>query len=167
VIAVCERWETLATPIGTVNDSGCLRVLSAGEVVADLPVGILVDDCPLYDLEPAELGPSHPPLYAPAPAVLSGHESTAETLLVLLGSANIASRRPVFEQYDPVVQSRTVRRPDDADAAVLALPTGEAIAVSDRRQTAGASPAIRGGGRPRRSTNAPPTSPVSVPPRSA
>jgi phosphoribosylformylglycinamidine synthase len=28
------------------------------------------------------------------------------------------------------VQSRTVRRPDDADAAVLALPTGEAIAVS-------------------------------------
>jgi phosphoribosylformylglycinamidine synthase II len=130
VIAVCERWETLATPIGTVNDSGCLRVLSAGEVVADLPVGILVDDCPLYDLEPAELGPSHPPLYAPAPAVLSGHESTAETLLVLLGSANIASRRPVFEQYDPVVQSRTVRRPDDADAAVLALPTGEAIAVS-------------------------------------
>ena len=130
VIAVCERWETLATPIGTVNDSGCLRVLSAGEVVADLPVGILVDDCPLYDLEPAELGPGDPPLYAPAPAVLSGHESTAETLLVLLGSANIASRRPVFEQYDPVVQSRTVRRPDDADAAVLALPTGEAIAVS-------------------------------------
>jgi phosphoribosylformylglycinamidine synthase len=130
VIAVCERWETLATPIGTVNDSGRLRVLSAGDVVADLPVGILVDDCPLYDLEPAELGPSDPPLYAPAPAVLSGHESTAETLLALLGSANIASRRPVFEQYDPVVQSRTVRRPDDADAAVLALPTGEAIAVS-------------------------------------
>jgi phosphoribosylformylglycinamidine synthase len=36
----------------------------------------------------------------------------------------------VFEQYDPVVQSRTVRRPDEADAAVLTLPTGEAIAVS-------------------------------------
>ena len=36
----------------------------------------------------------------------------------------------MFEQYDPVVQSRTVRRPDDADAAVLVLPTGEAIAVA-------------------------------------
>jgi phosphoribosylformylglycinamidine (FGAM) synthase-like enzyme len=36
----------------------------------------------------------------------------------------------VFEQYDPVVQSRTVRRPEQADAAVLALPTGEAIAVA-------------------------------------
>src|SRR6202034_1967575 len=89
--------------------------------------GILVDDCPLYDLEP--VAPTGP-LYAPTPAVLDGGETAAETLLALLGSANIASRRPVFEQYDPVVQSRTVRRPDDADAAVLALPTGEAIAVA-------------------------------------
>jgi phosphoribosylformylglycinamidine synthase subunit PurL len=127
VIAVCERWETLATPIGEVTDSGRLRVLSGGEVAADLPVEILVEDCPLYDLEPE--APTRP-LYAPGPAVLTGGESPAETLTALLESVNIASRRPVFEQYDPVVQSRTVRRPDDADAAVLALPTGEAIAVA-------------------------------------
>jgi phosphoribosylformylglycinamidine (FGAM) synthase-like enzyme len=54
----------------------------------------------------------------------------AETLLALLRSANLASRRPVFEQYDWIVQSRTVRRPEDADAAVLTLPDGSAIAVS-------------------------------------
>jgi phosphoribosylformylglycinamidine synthase subunit PurL len=127
VIAVCARWETLATPIGEVTGSGRLRVLSGDEVVADLPVGILVDDCPLYDLEPA--APTSP-LYAPATAVLAPDAGAGETLVELLGSANIASRLPVFEQYDPVVQSRTVRRPDDADAAVLALPTGEAIAVA-------------------------------------
>jgi phosphoribosylformylglycinamidine synthase len=127
VVAVCERWETLATPIGTVSDSGCLRVLWQGAVAADLPVGILVDDCPLYDLAPAA---PETPLYAPPRAALSGSEAPAEILLALMESANIASRRPVFEQYDPVVQSRTVRRPDDADAAVLALPTGEAIAVA-------------------------------------
>jgi phosphoribosylformylglycinamidine synthase len=127
VIAVCERWETLATPIGEVTDSGRMRILAGGAVVADLAVGILVDDCPLYDLAPA---PPTEPLYAPAPAALTGAESSAEILLALLGSANLCSRRPVFEQYDPVVQSRTVRRPDDADAAVLALPTGEAIAVA-------------------------------------
>ena len=127
VIGVCERWETLATPIGMVTDSGRMRVSSGDEVVADLPVGILVDDCPLYDLEPA---PPTAPLYEPATAVLGAEASGADTLLGLLGSANIASRLPVFQQYDPVVQSRTVRRPDDADAAVLTLPTGEAIAVS-------------------------------------
>jgi phosphoribosylformylglycinamidine synthase subunit PurL len=127
VIALCERWETLATPIGTVTDSGRLRVRSGEAMVADLPVEILVDDCPLYDLEPVAPASG---LYPAPPARLSADADAAETLLALLGSANIASREPVFEQYDPVVQSRTVRRPDDADAAVLALPTGEAIAVA-------------------------------------
>ena len=127
VIEVCEKWETLATPIGSVTDTGRLRVLDAGTPVADLPVPVLVDDCPLYDLEPA--APDGPLYDAPA-AVLSGGESAGETLLALLASGNIASRRPVFEQYDPVVQSRTIRRPEEADAAVLTLPGGGAIAVS-------------------------------------
>ena len=52
VLAVCRHWETLATPIGVVTDSGRLRVLDGDAVAADLPVGILVDDCPLYDLRP-------------------------------------------------------------------------------------------------------------------
>src|SRR5213075_1615654 len=43
---------------------------------------------------------------------------------------NIASRRPVFEQYDWLVGSRTVRRPEEADAAVLQLGDGKAIAVA-------------------------------------
>jgi len=127
VIAVCGRWETLATAIGTVTDGARLRVLWPGGVAADLPVGILVDECPLYDLAPE---PPAEPLYEPSAPVLTGAESPAQTLLALLESANLCSRRPVFEQYDPVVQSRTVRRPGQADAAVLALPTGEAIAVS-------------------------------------
>jgi len=72
-------------------------------------------------------------LYEPSAPVLTGAESPAQTLLALLESANLCSRRPVFEQYDPVVQSRTVRRPEQADAAVLALgddPALPAIAVS-------------------------------------
>jgi phosphoribosylformylglycinamidine synthase subunit PurL len=133
VIAVCERWETLATPIGSVTDSGRVRVLSDGDIVADLPVGILVDDCPLYDLFPEPVA-SPELLYPAGPSLVSAAASPSDTLLTLLGSANLASRRPVFEQYDPVVQSRTVRRPDEADAAVLMLDVGgsdkTAIAVA-------------------------------------
>ncbi len=127
LLDVCERWEVLATTIGCVTDGGSLQVLHRGSVIAELPVSVLIDDCPLYDLQP-EPPPSG--LYGAAPAALSGNESPAQTLLALLGSANLASRRPVFEQYDPVVQSRTVRRPDEADAAVLVLPDGSAIAVA-------------------------------------
>jgi phosphoribosylformylglycinamidine synthase II len=121
VIGVCEKWETLATPIGQITDSGSFRILKRGVVLGDLPVGILVDDCPLYDLAPA---PPAEPLYAGGPASLSTEAGAEETLFALLRSANIASRRPVFEQYDPVVQSRTVRRPEQADAAVLKLVAG-------------------------------------------
>src|SRR5437588_8380150 len=53
VIGVCERWETLATPIGQVIDEPVFRVLKGDQVVGELPVGVLVDDCPLYDLGPA------------------------------------------------------------------------------------------------------------------
>ena len=127
LLDVCEHWEVLATPIGSVTTGDRLRVLKRGAAVADLPVKILVDDCPLYELEPE---PPEQPLYRPPAAVLNGTEPADRILLALLGSANIASRHPVFEQYDPVVQSRTVRRPGEADAAVLALPGGAAIAVS-------------------------------------
>ncbi len=127
VIAVCEKWETLATAVGSVTDTGRMRILAGEALVGDLPVGVLVDDCPLYDLEPAR---PESPIYAAPEPVLAAEATPAETLLALLGSPNIASRRPVFEQYDWIVQSRTVRRPEEADAAVLQLPDGSAIAVS-------------------------------------
>jgi phosphoribosylformylglycinamidine synthase len=127
---ICERWEVRATAIGEVTDSRRLRVLDGDEVVGDMPVDALVDDCPLYDLEPAAPAGQ---IYPAPPQVLDPAADVHETLLALLSSHNLASRRPLFEQYDSIVQSRTVRRPEVADAAVLQLaPDGGegAIAVS-------------------------------------
>jgi phosphoribosylformylglycinamidine synthase subunit PurL len=129
VLDLCEHWEVRATPIGVVTDTQRLRVLDGAEVVGDMPVTALVDDCPLYDLEPTEPGP----LYTDPPTRIGADRSAGETLLALLGSANVASKRFVFEQYDSIVGSRTARRPGAADAAVLTLaPDGGsgALAVS-------------------------------------
>jgi phosphoribosylformylglycinamidine synthase II len=127
VLALCEKWEVSGAVIGTVTDSGRMRVLSGDELLGDMPVRALVDDCPLYGLAPAK--PTEP-LYAPPRGVLSPQASPEESLLKLLGSPNLASRRPLFERYDAIVQSRTIRRPEQSDAAVLALPDGSALAVS-------------------------------------
>ena len=127
VLELCEKWEVGGAPIGTVTDTGQMRVFKAGELVGEMPVRALVDDCPLYDLHPVR--PTRTPYPAPE-ALLPQKITPAETLLALLSSANIASRRPLFEQYDAVVQSRTVRRPEQADAAVLRLPDGGALGVS-------------------------------------
>jgi phosphoribosylformylglycinamidine synthase II len=127
VLALCARWEVNATAIGTVTDTRAMRIFDGDELVGEMPVTALVDDCPLYDLAPAE--PSAP-LYPAPPARVSADASLETTLTALLGSANLASRLPVFEQYDCLVQSRTVRRPAQSDAAVLLLPGGGALAVS-------------------------------------
>ena len=131
VLAVCARWEVGGAAIGTVTGGGRLRVLTGDRLLGDMPVRALVDDCPLYDLRPQR--PSGQ-IYPPPAASLPARAGTAEALLALLRSPNIASRRPLFERYDPVVQSRTVRRPESADAAVLAIrpltarAPGEAVA---------------------------------------
>jgi phosphoribosylformylglycinamidine synthase subunit PurL len=115
VLAVCERWEVRATPIGSVTEGNRLRVFDGDDVVGDMPVDVLVDDCPLYDLEPEKPAGS---IYTPPPARLRPDD---DILLALLGSPSIASKLWAFEQYDPLVGSRTVRRPAQAEAAVLHL----------------------------------------------
>src|SRR5436305_671030 len=52
VLAACARWEVGAAAIGEVTDTGRLRVLRGDELEGDVPVSALVDECPLYDLEP-------------------------------------------------------------------------------------------------------------------
>jgi phosphoribosylformylglycinamidine synthase subunit PurL len=152
VLALCERWEVGGSAIGSITVSERLRVFAGETLVGDMPVRALVDDCPLYDLSPSPpavpIYPAPTPVLAPPtsspdpPSQRTSREAgggspdggsgagLADALLALLSSPNIASRRPLFEQYDSIVQSRTVRRPEAADAAVLQLPDGSALGVS-------------------------------------
>ena len=67
VLAVCARWEVDGTAIGVVTDTRRLRVFEGSELVGDMPVTALVDECPTYELEPAEPAT---PLYPAPPVVL-------------------------------------------------------------------------------------------------
>jgi phosphoribosylformylglycinamidine synthase subunit PurL len=130
VLALCERWEIHGTAIGAVTDTRRMRIFDGPELVGDMPVSALVEDCPLYDLAPAR--PTKP-IYPPPSATLATDAvSPRDCLLALLSCPNIASRRPLFEHYDAIVQSRTVRRPEQADAAVLAIRhPGEELRVAE------------------------------------
>jgi phosphoribosylformylglycinamidine synthase len=108
--------------IGEVTGSGQLRAHFGGEIVGDVPAWILTDGCPRYELEiqPRDTQTSAPPWGPP-------HE---EALVELLRSPNVRSKRWIYEQYDQLVGSRTVRRPG-LDAAVLRLrPSKRGISVS-------------------------------------
>ena len=126
VVATCERWQTGSAAIGEITDGDRLRVLDDGVEVGNVPVAALVDECPLYDLEPEEPGGW---MYGNDGSL--DEDDPSAILCALLGAPNVASKRWAFEQYDSVVGSRTARRPEAADAAVLMLPESDrAIAVA-------------------------------------
>ncbi len=52
VLALCEKWEVHGTAIGTIVEGGQFRIYRGEELVGDMPVTALVDDAPLYDLQP-------------------------------------------------------------------------------------------------------------------
>jgi phosphoribosylformylglycinamidine synthase II len=120
---VCARWELHCTAIGEVTDTGDLRAFHDGDPLAEIPARLLTDEAPRYRVEPVPRDPSSepPPPVAPPPP---------DALLELLASPNIRSRTWIYERYDHLVGSRTVRRPG-LDAAVLRLrPSLRGLAVS-------------------------------------
>jgi phosphoribosylformylglycinamidine synthase subunit PurL len=107
VRALCARWELPCTVIGEVTDHGELRAFFDGDVVGSIPAALLTDECPRYALT-AEPHAVEPAAVAPV---------------------NDEPKTWVFERFDQLVGSRTVRRPG-LDAAVLRLDGTRGIAVS-------------------------------------
>jgi phosphoribosylformylglycinamidine synthase len=107
VRAVCTRWELPCTVIGEVTDTGELRAFFDGDLVGAIPATLLTDECPRYDLDRL------PRVVEPAP----------------VDPINYERKTWVYEQYDQLVGSRTVRRPG-LDAAVLRIDGVRGIAVS-------------------------------------
>ena len=122
VEGVLRRWELAAAAIGEVTDTGALRAFFDGDVVGEIPARLLTE-APRYRVEVRERTLDEPISHRPIPP-------DRDDLLALLRSPNVRSRRPVYERYDHLVGSRTVRRPG-LDAAVLRLrPSLRGLAVS-------------------------------------
>jgi phosphoribosylformylglycinamidine synthase len=120
--AVCERWGLLSTVIGRITDSGRFIVTRGDEIVGDMPAVRLAHDAPEYD--PAVERPGYldeaqafDPMSLPHP---KGRADLERTLLDLLASDNISSRRWIWRQYDHQVMLNTVVLPG-SDAAVLRI----------------------------------------------
>jgi phosphoribosylformylglycinamidine synthase II len=113
--AVFEKWDLHAVVIGRITDDQRWRARWHGQVVADIPIGALADDAPLYDRPVA--APKAQPL---AKTSTAKHPEPAKALRALLDSPNVASKKWVYRQYDSLVLSNTVLGPG-SDAAVLRI----------------------------------------------
>lgn len=116
------RWELHAAVIGCVVSEPVVCVSEHGEVVAELPIALLTDEVPAYELQPGR------PLMS-APAVKTPLEKTS--LKELLGEPNVRSKRFAYRQYDSTVQANTVFGPGQAAAAVVRVDgTKKALAIT-------------------------------------
>jgi phosphoribosylformylglycinamidine synthase II len=116
--AIFEKWELDFAEIGKLTDSGHLVLKMNGRIAADLPVAPLVEQAPFYE-RPHVATPAQAPVL---PASLPSGDPIA-ALRLLIGSADLASRRWIWEQYDHLVMGQTVIRPG-GDAAVVRLGRG-------------------------------------------
>ncbi|HEX9363858.1 MAG TPA: phosphoribosylformylglycinamidine synthase subunit PurL [Candidatus Dormibacteraeota bacterium] len=116
VESIFEAWDLTSAVIGEVTDDEHLTVLDGDDEVARLPVRLLTEGAPMrrlvgfapeppYGLEVEEL----PPLVDPG-----------ASLLQLMASPNLSSKRGVFRRYDHMVGDSTVI-PPGGDAGMLRI----------------------------------------------
>jgi phosphoribosylformylglycinamidine synthase len=108
VEAVLRRWELHHAAIGEVTETGELRAFWDDVPVGEIPARLLTDECPRYEVDRLE----------------------AARPRGKVDPVNLEPKEWIYEQYDQLVLSRTVRRPG-LDAAVLQLrPSWRGLAVS-------------------------------------
>lgn len=126
---IFAKWGLDCVEVGKVTDDGRLRLIHHGEVVGDMPVAALVDQCPVYNK------PSEVPAYYKEFATVDTNRYEEVTdlnaaLKKLLNSPNIASKEWVYNQYDHMVGTTTYVAPG-SDAAVVGIRgTRKAVAMT-------------------------------------
>ena len=129
VMDIFHKWDLDAVIIGRVTGDGLMRVKDGDRVVAEIPARSLAEEGPVY----------HRPMQRPAYlSETEGADLTGlplpgkldQVLLDLLGSPNIASKQPIWQQYDHMLFCNTVVEPG-SDAAVLRVQgTRKGLALS-------------------------------------
>jgi phosphoribosylformylglycinamidine synthase len=139
VAEICTRWGLPCAVIGRVTDDGDVTIVSGGleggREVARIPARFLTSDAIVHERLAA---PPERRRLAPAPgAPLAASDQLPErgmdpgaVLLALLGSANVASRRAVFEQYDSTVGASTVAGPGRGAAVLRVVGTRKGLVAA-------------------------------------
>jgi phosphoribosylformylglycinamidine synthase subunit PurL len=125
---IFDKWDLHAVRIGVVTDDGLMRVKDHGTVVAEIPNTALVDEAPLYDR------PTKRPAYLDEVQKLDvsalPDRRPQESLMRLLGSPTIASKRWVYRQYDHMVRLGTIVLAGMGAGVVRIKGTSRALALS-------------------------------------
>jgi phosphoribosylformylglycinamidine synthase subunit PurL len=132
-LAICRKWDVLATVIGEVTNTGRLQVYWHGELIADVPPRTVAHEGPVYE-RPIEK-PAEQEAYARHDGSNLRRPSNGDelrtTLLEVVAAPNVADKSWVTDQYDRYVLGNTVlAQPENAGMVRLSGDTSRGVAIS-------------------------------------
>ena len=127
VIDIFEKWELSAAVIGEVTDTGNMELYWNGDLVADIPIQPLSEEAPILDR------PVSKPEYLEniEKITMEKNLSMTDTFDILWKSLEVVDKSFIYNQYDSMVQTNTIKGPGSLDASVVRIKeTGKALAMS-------------------------------------
>ncbi|WP_456323021.1 phosphoribosylformylglycinamidine synthase subunit PurL [Hydrogenimonas sp.] len=129
IIEIFEKWQLDCAVIGEVTDTGLMELYWHGKKVAEVPVDPVSEEAPVLDR------PTSRPKYLDEikeididKYELPGNQEAFETLLQ---SIEVVDKAWVYNQYDSMVQTNTIKNGGKLDASVIRVKeNGRAVAMS-------------------------------------
>jgi phosphoribosylformylglycinamidine synthase len=127
VIDIFEKWELSVAVIGEVTNTGNMELYWHGELVADIPIQPLSEEAPILDR------PVSKPAYLDKIENINMDKdiSPQDAFEALICDMEVVDKSYVYDQYDSMVQTNTVKGPGKLDGSVIRIKeTGKALAMS-------------------------------------
>ncbi len=126
---IFKKWDLDFSVIGEVTDSGKLVITDNGEPSAEIPINLISEEAPLYN-RPIDRPDYMDDLNNLDMSSLSIPNDFNNTLLTLLSSPTLASKKWIYEQYDYMVRTNTLTMPGSDAAVVRIKGTKKAVAMT-------------------------------------
>ncbi|MDD5051682.1 MAG: phosphoribosylformylglycinamidine synthase subunit PurL [Sulfuricurvum sp.] len=129
IIDIFEKWDLDCAVIGEVTATGNMELFWHGEKCAEVPVDPVSEEAPILDR------PMSRPAYLDeiAKVTLNDFEAVEnqKAFEKLLSSMEVVDKHWIYEQYDSMVQTNTVKKGGELDASVIRIKeNGVALAMS-------------------------------------
>lgn len=129
IIDIFEKWDLDCAVIGEVTSTGKMELFWHGEKCAEVPVDPVSEEAPVLDR------PMSRPAYLDeiANVKLSDFDAVdnQRAFEKLIASMEVVDKHWIYEQYDSMVQTNTVKKGGELDASVIRIKeNGVALAMS-------------------------------------
>ncbi len=127
--AIFKKWNLDFSVIGEVTGNDRLEIFGDGDIVADIPIGLITKEAPVYSRrfrkpayikDTAKLNPSSIPV----------PDDLGSIVLKLLSSPTLSNKKWIFEQYDHMVRTNTITPPGSDSALIRIKGTKKAVALT-------------------------------------